>query len=218
MDFIKVTNWDKFQHYSKRNPPWIKLHRSLLHDYEYQCLQDASKAHLVGIWLLASQTNNKIPADPRWIANQIGATEKINLKPLIDNGYIECYQDASKVQAKCYSQTETETETETEKDTSEPTVPACPHFQIIDIYHKVLPERPTVVKERWTGSPSERELRARWRESEHHRDLDFWRAYFNSVRASDWRMGRDKWRGVDLHWLVKRTNFDKVVQDWANAA
>lgn len=27
---FKVRNWEQFQHYKDRNPPWIKLHFALL--------------------------------------------------------------------------------------------------------------------------------------------------------------------------------------------
>ena len=53
MNYLRVKNWEKFQHYKDRTPPWIKLYRDLLNDYEFSCLQDASKAHLMLIWLLA---------------------------------------------------------------------------------------------------------------------------------------------------------------------
>jgi hypothetical protein len=55
MNYLRVKNWTEFQHYKDRNPPWIKLHRTLLDDYEFSRLQDASKAHLMLIWLFASQ-------------------------------------------------------------------------------------------------------------------------------------------------------------------
>lgn len=89
MDFIKVKNWENFQHYGKRNPPWIKLHNQLLENYEFECLPDASKAHLLCIWMLASRTNNNIKADANWIARKIGSTEKIDLKQLINSGFLE---------------------------------------------------------------------------------------------------------------------------------
>jgi hypothetical protein len=59
--YLRVKNWAEFQHYKDRNPPWIKLHRALLDDYEFARLPDASKAHLVLIWLLASQSDGRIP-------------------------------------------------------------------------------------------------------------------------------------------------------------
>lgn len=88
MNYLRVKNWEEFQHYRDRSPPWIKLHRDLLRDYRFTCLQDASKLHLVLIWLLASQMDNMIPADEVFIKNQIGISGELNLKELIDNGFL----------------------------------------------------------------------------------------------------------------------------------
>lgn len=108
MQHFRVKNFDKFQHYKDRNPPWIKLHRELLKNYEFSCLQDASKAHLLLIWLLASQMENRIPYDEKWLAGQLGTTQKINLDELKSAGFIllindvaDCLHPASDVIADC---------------------------------------------------------------------------------------------------------------------
>lgn len=112
MSFLQIKNWEKFQHYKDRSPPWIKLHRELLDDYEFSCLQDASKAHLMLLWLLASQLDNKIPADQKWLKNKLGLTHNIDLKELIDKGFLVRLHDASKPIADCPPETEGETEGE----------------------------------------------------------------------------------------------------------
>lgn len=90
MKRIRVVNWEKFQHYgSRRVPPWIRLYNTLLDKYEWGRLTDASKAHLVGIFLLASRYRNKIPADPKWIAERIQARSRIDLDELMAQGFIE---------------------------------------------------------------------------------------------------------------------------------
>lgn len=88
MQYLRVKNWENFQHYKDRSPPWIKLQRDLLRDYDFLRLQDASKLQLILIWLLASQLDNKIPADPDYIKNQIGIKGELRLKDLIDNGFV----------------------------------------------------------------------------------------------------------------------------------
>ncbi len=61
---IRIKNWHEFQHYRDRKPPWIKLHRSILDDYEFHCLTDASKALAPCLWLLASEyEHGEIPFD-----------------------------------------------------------------------------------------------------------------------------------------------------------
>lgn len=88
MKTFSVKNFEKFQHYKDRAPPWIKLYNGLLEDYEFGGLPDASKMHLIAIWLLASRSENKIPYDPKWVSNRINATEPVDLTLLAKRGFI----------------------------------------------------------------------------------------------------------------------------------
>lgn len=106
MSFFRVKNFEKFQHYKDRSPPWIKLYNELLDDYDFGLLPDASKMHLIAIWLLASRSDNKIPYDPSWVAKRVNATEMVNLRLLAERGFIlldqplqEAEQVACKMQA-----------------------------------------------------------------------------------------------------------------------
>ena len=117
--YLRVKNLEKYQHYKDRCPPWIKLHLSTVRDYDFSCLQDASKAHLLLIWLLASQLDNRIPNDPDWVKGQTGMRTKPNLNLLIDKGFLVLEQDASNTLADCNQSAMTETETETEAYTKE---------------------------------------------------------------------------------------------------
>ena len=104
MNYISIVNWQQTQHYKDRTPSWIKLYNDFLDNYEYACLQDASKSHLIGIMLLASRSENRIPADEKWISSKIGATNEIDLQELIDHGFIVSDQPLSsdsKVLAEC---------------------------------------------------------------------------------------------------------------------
>lgn len=86
-------NWKSFQHYKDRNPPWVKLHKSLLDNPAYQKLPDASKALAPMLWLLASeQKDGSIPMDLDELAFRLRCgTDKIiiALEPLINNGFFE---------------------------------------------------------------------------------------------------------------------------------
>ncbi len=52
---MKVKNWEKFQHYKNRKPPWIRLYRDLLDDPEFFELSGAAVKHLLMFWLIASE-------------------------------------------------------------------------------------------------------------------------------------------------------------------
>jgi len=116
MNYLRVINLEKFQHYKHRNPPWIKLHNSIMDNYHFACLQDASKLHLILIWLLASRTNNTIPDDSEWIRRRIGVSSKVDVESLVSHGFIERYSDASKMLASCVQNADSERETETETE------------------------------------------------------------------------------------------------------
>lgn len=88
-------------------------------------------------------------------------------------------------------------------------VPPCPHKDIVAIYHEVLPELRAVKV--W-NSTREKRLRARWREDKARQTLDWWRKYFESVRASDFLMGRKADWSADFDWLICPTNMAKVLE------
>src|SRR3990167_5857076 len=99
--FFKIVNFDKFQHYGDRTPPWIKVYNTLLDKYEFGQLSDASKGHLISIWLLASRNKNKLPYDARWIATRIQANSKLNHQELESLGFKNSYIEEETTLASC---------------------------------------------------------------------------------------------------------------------
>jgi hypothetical protein len=95
VNYLRVKKWSEFQHYKDRNPPWIKLHRAILDDYEFSCLQDASKAHLMLIWVFASQNDGRIPEDANFLQRKLGLSKPPDLEILINHGFLILEQDAS---------------------------------------------------------------------------------------------------------------------------
>lgn len=85
-------NWTEFQHYHNRRPPWIKLHRALLDDFQFSQMPAASRALAPLIWLLASEyEGGMITASLSEIAFRMHLTERelvSALNPLIQNGFI----------------------------------------------------------------------------------------------------------------------------------
>lgn len=128
-------NWASFQHYKDRSPPWIRLHKHLLDDFDFHSLPVASRALAPMLWLLASEAKDpktgEIDANPRKLAFRLRMTEhelSDALKPLIDNGFFIANQDAIKTLAPCEqsatpeAEAEAYTEREAEADVSAPEV------------------------------------------------------------------------------------------------
>ena len=56
---IRVRNWERFQHYKDRSPPWIKLHRDLIEECEeWYLLSDGAARLLIELWVMASRSND----------------------------------------------------------------------------------------------------------------------------------------------------------------
>jgi len=120
--FLRVRNLGKYQHYRNRNPPWVKLHRDLLEDYEFEQLPDATKAHAMLLLLLAARLENEIPNDPEWIARKIGARSRVEVAKLLEARFLEtfgadCERDASDTLASRERHAPVEREGETERET-----------------------------------------------------------------------------------------------------
>lgn len=100
--------------------------------------------------------------------------------------------------------------------------PPCPIKRIVEIYHEELPFLTRCVV---MNSTREGYLRQRWRECFDDHDfatteegLEQFRAYFQHVAKSDFLCGKTRPNGdrkpflADLEWLVRPTNWAKVIE------
>lgn len=94
-EYVQVKDFDRFQHYKDRDPPWIKLYVRILDDYAFSQLPDAQKAHLILIWVLASRLENKIPKDANYIRTRIGASSTVDLDALLASGFLQDWEEGT---------------------------------------------------------------------------------------------------------------------------
>jgi hypothetical protein len=143
MRYLSIRNLARYQHYKERRPPWVKLYQTVLEDVEFTCLQDASKWLAVGLLLVASRYDNRIPWDAKWIARAVHSSEEIDLQPLFDMGYLvewvadsNASKDASNVLAERKQNARSKrTENREQNKTPAPRVSATsngkyPHFPV----------------------------------------------------------------------------------------
>ena len=102
-----------------------------------------------------------------------------------------------------------------------PTVPPCPHQQILALYHELLPELPRVKV--WTGV-RQQHLAARWRErwkdgfyATQSEGLDYWRRLFSYIARCDFLLGKVYVPGrkpflASLDWIARAENFAKIIE------
>lgn len=184
----QVVNWGIFQHYRNRRPPWIKLHRTLLEDFRFVSLSDASAALAPRLWLLASESNDgTFTSNLDELAFRLYRSRDrvaTTLEEMVRAGFLVQVQvDASGVLAPCLHRATPETETERETEKRE--------------------KRPRATKGRRTfKAPSPREVQAHLDELGERR--------FNGVRfcsyyeSRGWTVGKDHpmvdWKGAVRTW------------------
>ncbi len=106
--------------------------------------------------------------------------------------------------------------------------PPCPVKQLVGMFiERCVPPLPKPRIEMWKDSKGAEAMRQRWKwllSADAVRDdgtryasnageaIEWFGRFFDTVKESDFLMGRTGGRGFDLTWLMNRENFTKVVQ------
>jgi hypothetical protein len=99
---------------------------------------------------------------------------------------------------------------------SKPKIPPCPHEEIRDLYHKILPELRTC---KILNTTRKKLLNNLWKEDSRHQSLEFWERYFNHIKTSDFLMGRTPSSGgrtqftADFEWVIDLDHFVNIVEN-----
>lgn len=187
----RVKNWAEFQHYDKRTPPWIKLHRQLLDDRQWASLSDGASKMLVECWLVASQ--GKTPGEI--VENDEGISWRLRrplsktvayLQELVAAGFIErCEQDASELLASCKQDAMLETE---------------------ERQRKRQRERATQLPTDWLPRPEEQQLAGELgidEPAEREKFRDYWQS--EGKPKKDWDATYRGWLRRAAEWKKERT-------------
>ena len=96
---MNVKNWDRFQHYHDgRTLVWIRLHKSLLDNYDFATLSGDDAKVLVLCWLVAAEKDGELPDVPalafrlRMDPRKLGTS----LRALADKGFLESVPSCTK--------------------------------------------------------------------------------------------------------------------------
>lgn len=99
MIVLAPANWNEFQHYKDRCPPWVKLHKRLLDDRKFQQLPLASRALAPMLSLLASESMhghfNGSVEDLAFRLRRPADEIEAGLGPLLEIGWLVRVPDAS---------------------------------------------------------------------------------------------------------------------------
>ena len=167
--FLRICQWEKYQHYRDRNPPWIKLHQELVTSITWTLADNASRVLAIALMMLAAKTGNNIPADPEYVKRVTYLHEVPDFSQLLHLGFIEIVPsklkktrkvnasnmlaDASKVLTNARPETETETEEENKNLSSN----SCLKDSVFDKAYEQYPRHvgKTVAKKAWGKAAKE---------------------------------------------------------------
>lgn len=89
-----IKNWEQFQHYHDRRPPWIKLYHALLDDLTFVNMSDRLQCGLLKLWMLAAKLGHPLPTDYRAIKERTRVTRE-TVEELVQIGWLIEVDDAS---------------------------------------------------------------------------------------------------------------------------
>lgn len=131
-EFLIIKDWEEYQHYKNRNPPWIKLHANMLNNRKFTSLAQASRGLLMQLWILGSEHEGKVPFDLEEIRFRLrdDSISMDDLILLINKGFFkngkQLIADASTMQADDVPETETEERREETENQDLDTNPGLP--------------------------------------------------------------------------------------------
>lgn len=78
MAYISIRNWEKYQHYKDRNPPWIKCYTHLLDDDDFLDLSMSERALWIMLLLRASRNGNATRSDFKGLVSDFRTETSMN--------------------------------------------------------------------------------------------------------------------------------------------
>lgn len=141
----KIKNWEKFQHFKNRKPPWIKLYRDILDNRCIMTLDSDKFRLLVCLWMIASENNGELPEidDISWRLKISNEKALSDIRYLCDINLISRrYQDDTPERER-----ETEKRREEKKETSkEKKIDVCVFDSFDSVESRMTDEYQTVLK------------------------------------------------------------------------
>lgn len=99
---LVVKDWEKHQHYKQKakdpdyRPSWIKLYTDVMTDPSIACLDPSSRWCLVGLWILAARTGNRIPENYAWLDRMVGMDTEKAVAEILEHGLVVRYSGDSR--------------------------------------------------------------------------------------------------------------------------
>jgi hypothetical protein len=219
--FLKIKNWEKFQHYKDRNPPWIKLHAEILTSMTWVSLDDASRVLAVASMVIASKNDGMVPTNPDYMMRVAYLNQKPDFLPLINIGFFEKpLADASNLQADARPETEhigKKVDAEKKEKDLRPLAKAeisAPEMQMAVSSYNAMADRAGLPKVQKFTDTRKSKLRQRLKDCG---GLAGWQEALKLVEESDFLRGsgNEGWK-ADIDFLLQEKSFTRLMEGFYN--
>lgn len=109
-EYYRIRNWEEFQHYTDRRPPWIKLYPEMLSSLDWSMWSDESRLLAIVCMMIASEDGprvgrtkfaskevkdlfklgkyGRVPNNPEYIKYRGHLHSDVDLSPLVSSGFL----------------------------------------------------------------------------------------------------------------------------------
>ena len=150
---------------------------------------------------------------------------------MAESAKLDCTNAPNSGGGKRQTITESTAETTTEKtnmrtadaERAASSLPTCPHQELLALWAEQLPFARQPVPTLWAGTSRAQNMAARWRAgfgpskpdgspfyTTREEGLDWWRRFFGYIAGNEFLTAGHRW--FDLPWVVKKTNFIKILE------
>lgn len=146
-----IRNWDEYQAYKHRNPPWVRLYNSLLTSRDWVRSDNDARTLMIVLILLASRDGGYVVNDPEYIAleGRLSVAMVVQKVPeLVQLGFLECDKRLkskairASICTHLYPNAGTDTESDTESEKKDNTIRARARTSVPEIF-------PTDIDRQW---------------------------------------------------------------------
>lgn len=161
--WVLVLDWERFQHYRDRQPPWIKNYTELISDDDYRSLPLGTRGVLHGLWLEYARSRRVLRGDSLSVSRVLGQRVlTAQLEALEQAGFIRLLAskpDASDTRVRKEVEGLRPEEEELEKKELAPK-PARRRDELWDALTEALGHEPATKTERGRRNKALKDLRA----------------------------------------------------------
>lgn len=212
---LEIVNWEKHQNTDRMNEmreynrQAKQRSRSRVNDTSSECQDDVNEMSMTVKTDVndVSKNVNDCQTDVKTDVNDCQTSVNDSQKNVNDSQCTDKIREEEIREEEIRVDVDTEEEDADEDTAGESPPTSCPYAKIMEMYHLLCPSLPKIKN---ISGDRKKFVAARWREFP---SIDTFAELFRIAEASSFlKHGNAKWKGADFDWMMKPTNFPRVLE------